>query len=229
VELGAASGDMLLATQIAERYAIPLPMIVAGMGDDALMREVRTVTRLFDGPPRDVIDVAGMAAVCWSAALSAAVRGFDDEVGLAAQLVEQAVADSPFGKEDQGPLGRYRTLFDGMAALLAGDGPALADAVGRLLAAHHATLEAGMSEEDWIKPRVAPRFVDVAAIALAAQFALRGHHLDVALLPEEAARFGCLLEVQEVEPLEPGEMEQATAQAAAALAAAPAEEEPTEA
>jgi len=218
VELGVGSGDMLLATQIAERYGLPLPLIVAHMADDDLMREVRTVTRLFDGPPRDAIDVAGLAAVCWSAALGAAVRGFTDEAAMAVELVDRAVADSPFGREDEGPLRRYRRLFAALRALLEGDAGALAAALSRLLADHEAALREGMTEEEWEKPPVAPRYFDVAAVALSALFALRGHHLDVSALEGDATRYACLLEVQEVAPVEPEEVEEGEPAGAGAAA-----------
>ena len=72
--------------------------------------------------------------------------------------------------------------------------------------------------DEWEKPPVAPRYFDVAAVALSALFALRGHHLDVSALEGDATRYACLLEVQEVAPVEPEEVEEGEPAGAGAAA-----------
>lgn len=197
LELGEASGDRLLSTQIAERYAIPLPLVVARLADDDLMREVRTVTRCFDGPPRDGLDVAGLAAVAWSGALAAAVRGFDDEVEIAVELVVRAVEDPAAAAEDAGPLARYKRLFAALAAIVSDDGEALARALSRLLEGHEAELREGMREAHWHKPPIAPRYFDLSSVALSALATHRGCPLEAERLTGKAASFAELLRAGE--------------------------------
>ena len=55
-----------------------------------------------------------------------------------------------------------------------------------------------MTEQEWLKPPVAPRYFDVSAVALSALFALRGEQLDVSLLTGDAVAFADLLRVEEV-------------------------------
>lgn len=197
VELAAASGDPLLAHQIAERYAMPLPTIVAGMADPAVMSEARTVTRCFDGPAQDELDLAGLGAICWSGALGAAVRGFEDEAAMASRTLAKARADAPDGlgetPEPDGPLDRYITLFGLLKALYTGDGAGLTAGAGALCASQLARVKEGMTPGEWEAPGQAPRYLDLAALALCTVHRAVGGTADAADLPGDASIFAVLL------------------------------------
>ena len=195
LELGASSGDELLGRHLGERYALALSTVLAGMADDATWREVRTVTRCFDGPARDDLDLAGMGALCWSAALAATLRGFDAEAALAAGLFVRARADAPddVDQDSAGPLARYVRLFDLLEALRRGDVAALGAGVGVLVSGQLAQVRAGLTDAEWARPAQAPRYVDLAAVALATLARRGGLALDPGVLPAEARPFGEVL------------------------------------
>jgi hypothetical protein len=197
LELAAASGDALLAQQIAERYAMPLTTVVAGMADEATMSEARTVTRCFDRPAKDALDLAGLAAICWSAGLAASIRGFEDEAAMASRAVAKARADAPPAVEEEapkdGPLGRYLLLFGLLKALHTGDAKTLVAGAGDLAAGQLERVRQGMTEAQWAKPSQAPRYLDLASVALCTVFRAVGGVADRADLPEGAAIFADLL------------------------------------
>lgn len=197
VELAAASGDALLAQQIAERYAMPLPMLVAGMADGPTRAEARRVTRCFDGPAQDELDLAGLGAICWSAGLAASVRGFEDEAALASRTLAHAreLAPGELGAapDPAGPLARYVDLFALLKALHTGDAAALTGGAGALAAAQLRRTRAAMSDAEWESPAQAPRYLDLAAVALCALHRAVGGAADPADLPEDASIFAGLL------------------------------------
>lgn len=195
LELGAASGDDLLGRHLGERYALALSTVLAGMADDATWREVRTVTRCFDGPAQDALDLAGMGALCWSAALAATLRGFGDEAALAAGLFARARADAPEGvaEDSGGPLLRYVRLFELLECLHRGDVVALGAGVGALVSDQLAQVRAGLSDAEWSRPAQAPRYIDLAAVALATLARRGGLPLESGVLPDSALPFGEVL------------------------------------
>ena len=197
VELAAASGDALLAQHIADRYAMPLTTLVAGMADGALMAEARTVTRCFDGPAKDEIDLAGLGAICWSAALSATVRGFEDEAAMASRVLAKARSEAPDPLGDapdpEGPLARYVALFGLLQALHTADACRLISGCGALAATQLCRVRAGMTEGEWERPGQAPRYVDLAVVALCTVHRAVGGVADPTDLPDAALVFADLL------------------------------------
>jgi hypothetical protein len=196
LELAAGSGDAQLARNVAERYGLPIATLLADLADEDVKREIRTVTRLFDGPAEDALDVAGLGAIAYCAGLAAILRGFDDEAMLAVQLFRDACAASPHGEGSEGPVGRYKALISLLELVASGDLPGAAATVGELVVAHHESLRVDLPEADWVKPRVAPRYFDLMSVAFAAILAERGEALDVEALPDAAAPYRDLLRVE---------------------------------
>ncbi len=185
LEVSILGGERRLARQVAEGFGLPIGPLAADMAPQALKDEVRYLTRYFDGRLRDEMDLAGLAAAMYVGALSALVRGFDDEAMLAVRIFRQALHTSGMDPKANPHTWRYLRLLRLVRHFTQGDEEQLVRGVGELVLEVEPTLRAGMDEEQWRKPPGAPSYLDLSPFAFVALATYREWDLPLEDLPAE--------------------------------------------
>ncbi len=194
IELGILGGEMRLMRQLAEGYGVPVSPLVADMATDALKEEVGYLTRYFHGYLRDDMDLAGLAALMYAAALAAVVREFDDEAMLAVRLFRHAKRSAEPSYLDNPHVIRYDRLLTMIEALVKEQDDDLVGLIADTLRETERTLREGMTPEQWVKPPGTPNYMDLSAFCFQALTTYRERELDLDLFPEDLASHKDMME-----------------------------------
>ena len=184
LEVAILGGEQRLARQVAEGFGLPISTLAADMAPQALKDEIRYLTRYFDGRLRDAMDLAGLAAAMYVGALSALVRGFDDEAMLAVRIFRQALKTSGMDPQENPHTARYLRLLTLVRDFAQGDAQQLVGGMAEMVAAVEPTLRAGMDEDQWRKPPGAPAYLDLSPLTFMALATYREWELPLDELPE---------------------------------------------
>ena len=87
MEIAILSGNPALMRELAQQVGLSVHPVMAGLADDAMLAEVRTLTGFFErGTTIGDQDLAGLGALAYAGALSAMLQGFDDEARAVLRL-----------------------------------------------------------------------------------------------------------------------------------------------
>jgi hypothetical protein len=176
--MGILGGEMVLAKRMAISFAFPLATSRAGLGDYHIQTEARVVsTALLGEGIRDPQALVGLAAACYSSALSAAIRGFADEVMLALQILADATYEGELSPGHRAAMIRYTGLCEAILELVQ---PGFRD-LPRILAdqieRYTTGLEARQGDE-YSHPTVPQRYLDTAVLSIMGIAALAGYPIE---------------------------------------------------
>jgi len=177
-EFGILGGDVMLAKRMAISFGFPLPTCRAGLADYHIQTEARVISSALLGEGiRDPQALVGLAAACYSAALSAAIRGYADEVMLALQILADADYAGELSAGHRAAMIRYTGLCEAILELVQPGrrdlGGILADQIER----YTTQLEARLGEQ-YSHPTGPQRYLDTAVLSIMGIAALAGYEIE---------------------------------------------------
>lgn len=119
VEYGVLSGNLSLAERLAINYAVPAAQGRAGLGAPALTRELRILSpALVNEPILEPAHLMGLAASIYSAALAAAVQGYEEEVRFLLRWLAQAESPTALSDAERAVMVRYAGLSQALGEVV---------------------------------------------------------------------------------------------------------------
>lgn len=177
-ELGVLGGEIVLAKRMAISFGFPLATSRAGLGDYHLQTEARILSAALVGEGiRDPNGLVGLAAVCYSAALSASIRGYADEVMLALQILADATYDGELSPGHRGAMVRYTGLCEAILELVQPGHRNLPGILADQIERYTVQLQARIGDE-YARPTVPQRYMDTAVVSIMAVAAFAGYSLE---------------------------------------------------
>ena len=218
VEFGLLGGQVSVAQRVANGYGLPLITARANLGGHALATEMRVISPGLLGErithPQHLI---GVAAGVYAATLASAIRGYDDEITIALNVLAAADFDGELAPGYKAAMLRYAGLCEALLELVQPGQRNFAAIIADQIDRYTSQLAHRLGDQ-YLHPTSPQRYIDTSSVAVFALALLSNYPVEAIPLTPATAFYRDLLDAmsqpREFDQVEPHEAMRAAYEAA---------------